>query len=479
MEQHESAPHRRKNQESIGIVRLAREEQFLAHTSSGHVRASTAGVLSETNCHPWRMHNGQISEFGKIKRRLMDALPEPLFLFPQGHTDSEYAFALFLSHLQNPESMEEFSHRELKDAMLRTIRDINAWSREAGIQQYFSTGTSFYEQAEGAYRMVMADRRQKMVVVASEPLTFEKADWMEIESNTILCITKNMNVLQYPIVDEYHNEDPELPSRDPNFAVRAGFMPNTAIASEMRDCGVNLSQIAHLAAKSPPDPTTASYASMHPAVLIFLVSLVNQAITWAGRDGLQALRPGRVCEMGQAAPQNGQAGTGHGREQYESDADVCRSQCRQCDYVEAVCVHDPLQGVHVHPEQRGAVYSHVVLRKHADVLPSSGELVRTARVPFVLPEGACRCVDATTTGTDLQAPATVCGRVLYLIGAYCRELLVRGEPVAVTEAGVAAQASGAQKSAAGSAPAEPSAGRASERVDVPAGLTRRAVAKAE
>lgn len=26
---------------------------------------------------------------------------------------------------------------------------------------------------------------------------------------------------------------------------------------------------------------------MHPAVLIFLVSLVNQAITWLGRDKLQ------------------------------------------------------------------------------------------------------------------------------------------------------------------------------------------------
>ncbi|KAI3484324.1 hypothetical protein L1887_52637 [Cichorium endivia] len=55
-----------------------------------HVRASTAGALSETNCHPWRygrlmwMHNGQISDFSRIKRRVLAALPEPLFLFPQG-----------------------------------------------------------------------------------------------------------------------------------------------------------------------------------------------------------------------------------------------------------------------------------------------------------------------------------------------------------------------------------------------------------
>lgn len=47
-------------------------------------------------------------------------------------------------------------------------------TRIALTRQYFSTGTSFYEYAERAYRMVKADRRQKIVVVASEPLTFEK-----------------------------------------------------------------------------------------------------------------------------------------------------------------------------------------------------------------------------------------------------------------------------------------------------------------
>ncbi|KAL4401198.1 glutamine amidotransferase subunit [Malassezia pachydermatis] len=81
------------------------------------------------------MHNGQISQFAKIKRRLLAALPEPLFLFPQGHTDSEFAFALFLSHIKDPKSSDEFSYQELKDAMLQTIRDINTWSKEAGVDE--------------------------------------------------------------------------------------------------------------------------------------------------------------------------------------------------------------------------------------------------------------------------------------------------------------------------------------------------------
>lgn len=55
------------------------------------------------------------------------------------------------------------------------------------------------------------------------------ADWMEIESNTIVCITPNMNVLQYPILDE--NSQTASAERDPHFAMRAGFSPNTITSS--------------------------------------------------------------------------------------------------------------------------------------------------------------------------------------------------------------------------------------------------------
>ncbi|EPQ29788.1 uncharacterized protein PFL1_02461 [Pseudozyma flocculosa PF-1] len=229
-----------------------------------HVRASTSGALSETNCHPWRygrlmwMHNGQISGFSRIKRRVLTSLPEPLFLFPQGHTDSEFAFAVFLSHLDDPLKKEQFSYKELRDAMLATIGDFNQWAKEAGVKEpslmnfcvtdgqsvvctryvsskeeqaaslYFSSGTSFYEHAPGAYRMVKTDKREKIIVVASEPLTFEKADWMEIPTNTLVCITPRMNVLQLPIVDEYHLSHNSTTVRSPTFALKTGYPPSVS-----------------------------------------------------------------------------------------------------------------------------------------------------------------------------------------------------------------------------------------------------------
>ena len=188
----------------------------------------TSYVVCMRLANGFRMHNGQISQFSKIKRRLLAALPEPLFLMPMGQTDSEYAFALYLSHLKDPETSEKFSYHELKEAMLRTIQDINQWSREAGIEevrtrlliiqpsllnfcitdgesvvctryvssktdeaaslvrirathwQYFSTGTSFYEHAKGEYRMVKAGRQQNIVVIASEPLTFEQGEYSQL-----------------------------------------------------------------------------------------------------------------------------------------------------------------------------------------------------------------------------------------------------------------------------------------------------------
>jgi glutamine amidotransferase len=34
--------------------------------------------------------------------------------------------------------------------------------------------------------MTKSDKRENIFLIASEPLTFEKADWMEIPSNTII-----------------------------------------------------------------------------------------------------------------------------------------------------------------------------------------------------------------------------------------------------------------------------------------------------
>ncbi|OZJ04762.1 hypothetical protein BZG36_01838 [Bifiguratus adelaidae] len=226
---------------NTNLIRLA--DKIKSELVFAHVRASTAGSVSETNCHPWNfgrlmwMHNGGIGQFERIKRKLQSTLREELFLFVQGNTDSEWAFALFLNQLDDPHS-DSFKHTELKAAMLKSIELINQWTKEADITEssllnfavtdgesvvctryisskteeaaslYFSSGTRFEQYQEGHYRMVKADRREDIVLVASEPLTFERADWLTIPTNTLVVITPKLSVLLYPIVDEYYNPDP-------------------------------------------------------------------------------------------------------------------------------------------------------------------------------------------------------------------------------------------------------------------------------
>ncbi|KAF9548436.1 hypothetical protein EC957_006652 [Mortierella hygrophila] len=238
----------------MNLIRLA--DKIKSPLVFAHVRASTAGSVSESNCHPWQygrlmfMHNGNIANFHLIKRKVQESLPDEIYFNVNGNTDSEWAFAVFLSQLKTPLQAEPFCHQELQEAVVKTIAKLNAWIKDAanattpttpgslGIAHddgasmmnfavtdgatvvcsryissrhleaaslYYSSGNRFEKCNSSHYRMVKDNRRQDMVVIASEPLTFEKADWLTIPTNSVIVVTSKMNVLIYPVVDEYHN----------------------------------------------------------------------------------------------------------------------------------------------------------------------------------------------------------------------------------------------------------------------------------
>ncbi|KAI0082288.1 N-terminal nucleophile aminohydrolase [Panus rudis PR-1116 ss-1] len=245
---------------NVNLVRLT--EKIKSPLVFAHVRATTAGSLSLDNCHPWQfgklmfMHNGGIAEFPKIKRKLQSYLSDELFNFVAGNTDSQWAFALFLSKLPDPHATK-FSTHTLRQAMLETIQHINEMTEavnatepslmnfcvtdgesviatryinsrhEEAASLWFSSGTTFSEYAEGGhYKMSKMDKRENIILIASEPLTFEKADWMEIRTNHMVVVTPKMNLLQIPIVDKYYvpPSDPEYGERGTDFAAGKGFL---------------------------------------------------------------------------------------------------------------------------------------------------------------------------------------------------------------------------------------------------------------
>ena len=152
-----------------------------------------------------------------MKRQLADSLADQWFMLVQGGTDSEWAFALFLDQLArlgadpnaNP-GKGGFGHTVLRKAMLATIKRINEFiqaipadkipeldtrsllnfavtdgssvvcTRYVGSKTdeaaslYFSSGTSWKQEGEGVFKMERRDKGADIVLVASEPLTFER-----------------------------------------------------------------------------------------------------------------------------------------------------------------------------------------------------------------------------------------------------------------------------------------------------------------
>ena len=205
-------------------------ERLASKTTSSlifaHVRATTEGNLSDQNCHPFRygslmwMHNGGIGGWTHVKRRVATSVNERWFMNVQGSTDSEWAFALFLDSLDkaghDPAEVNAergFGHAILRRALLRTIERINEFTstipKEARTSQavsllnfavtdghsvvcsryvgsktdqaaslFFSSGTSWSPPAsdadKGGYKMERRDKGSDIVLVASEPLTFER-----------------------------------------------------------------------------------------------------------------------------------------------------------------------------------------------------------------------------------------------------------------------------------------------------------------
>ncbi|MCJ1307807.1 hypothetical protein MMC25_001455 [Agyrium rufum] len=267
----------------INLSRLA--SKTTSDLVFAHVRATTEGTLSDSNCHPFShgslmwMHNGNIGLWKFVKRRLASSLNDRWFLGVQGSTDSEWAFALFLDMLEkmgyDPDD-EKYSrvegrgygHAVLRKAMLKTIEKLNAFikevvdegvvsreeerrsllnfavsdgesvvcsryvssTRDEAASLYFSSGTDWFEGEKGEFVMERRDKGADIVIVASEPLTFERDNWVTVPTNSTLSIHKQM-VMIHPIIDKYYNSDPSY-VRNEKFAVSQGLVSNAPGAAQ-------------------------------------------------------------------------------------------------------------------------------------------------------------------------------------------------------------------------------------------------------
>jgi len=174
------------------LARQIRSPLFLAH-----VRASTGGGTRRDNCHPfvhgnWSfMHNGQIADFERLRRRLEGMLDDELFSARAGSTDSELIFLLALQHGLADDPL---------GAMAETIGMVERVAGEvtgSALLRFtaaFSDGEGLYairyatdEKPPTLYASPLCNGRGHCLV--SEPLNDDVDAWAEIPNGSAVAVT--------------------------------------------------------------------------------------------------------------------------------------------------------------------------------------------------------------------------------------------------------------------------------------------------
>lgn len=195
-----------------------------------HVRAASAGGVTNYNCHPfihgqWMlMHNGGINDFIVVKRHLRHLLDDDIYHWIQGETDSEHLFGLFLQ-LAKGKNLDQLS--VVADILEATLYEISQL-----VQHFGTKGPSFFNicltdgerlvasryctdkkekpeslhyfsgscfTAEGRFHMLKEDHKHECVLVTSEKLTNFSSQWGNVPANHLLLVDKNRRIQLRPL----------------------------------------------------------------------------------------------------------------------------------------------------------------------------------------------------------------------------------------------------------------------------------------
>lgn len=193
-----------------------------------HVRAASPGMpVEEMNSHPFScgqlmfMHNGVVGGFKQIRRKLLRTLNDTAYDAIHGSTDSEHLFGLFLNHIADPHG--SVTCEDMVQAMKGMFADLNTLLMESAVRQHsylnlsVTNGTcliavryttnpnvqpaSLYYMHGREYHCV-GDQcvmepsygKPSSIVVASEPFTARRSDWMKVERNSMMVVDETMRI---------------------------------------------------------------------------------------------------------------------------------------------------------------------------------------------------------------------------------------------------------------------------------------------
>ncbi|MBM4177880.1 MAG: class II glutamine amidotransferase [Ignavibacteria bacterium] len=206
-----------------------------------HVRAASPGIpVEELNSHPFScgklmfMHNGVLGGYKQIRRKLLRGLNDVAYDAIQGSTDSEHLFGLFLNHVADPHG--HVTCEQMVQAMKGMFADLNQLLMEIAVHQHsylnlaVTNGTCLiavryttnpnvqpaslyymfgreYKCTEDQCAMEPSFGKPSAIVVASEPFTARRSDWMKIERNSMMVVDETMRI-------NFHNIEMDVEKLD-------------------------------------------------------------------------------------------------------------------------------------------------------------------------------------------------------------------------------------------------------------------------
>jgi predicted glutamine amidotransferase len=215
------------------LAEKIRPSCLLAHVRGVHF--NTEGIISQQNIHPFQFpgcrialaHNGDLQQMRDMKPALLEHVRPEFARMIEGTTDSEWIYALFVSHLEDPAryaTADEIAQALEKTlAVIRQVREklgVALWSpvnlfittgKQLAAARYcfdfgcyrtddpalvpeasfnyhslWYTSGSEYGYHDGEWKMIGGADTADSIMIASEPLTRDISTWLEVPEYSMI-----------------------------------------------------------------------------------------------------------------------------------------------------------------------------------------------------------------------------------------------------------------------------------------------------
>jgi predicted glutamine amidotransferase len=187
-----------------------------SHLFFAHVRAATGTAVTRQNCHPFAggrwmfMHNGFIGSWNRLRRKVENMIPDPLYPSRVGTTDSEAVFLAMMGAGLDREPLA--AARRVLLSMCELVNEDGHRERmcfTAALANGHDLFAFRFAENDNANTLYFREDGERLIVV-SEPFDKEP-DWTEVPPNHALVALASRSAEIVPFLESSSLERKQEP----------------------------------------------------------------------------------------------------------------------------------------------------------------------------------------------------------------------------------------------------------------------------